>query len=172
MKIVVTFAVKEEVIDVPLKDAIIVPIVTGIGKANAAFSLTRAVLLEKPDMVLNIGTAGTQKHSVGDVFVCDHFIDRDLSLLNLPGITSELHTEHLLFNPYGVVNTGDDFVTDSKVLHGDVIDMEAFAEALVCKKMNVYEKYITDVVGKNAIRAWEEKHTVARKGLQRFFESC
>ena len=51
MKIVVTFAVKEEVIDVPLKDAIIVPIVTGIGKANAAFSLTRTVLLEKPDMV-------------------------------------------------------------------------------------------------------------------------
>ena len=79
MKIVVTFAIEEEVIDVPLKDAFIVPIVTGIGKANAAFSLTRAVLLEKPDMVLNIGTAGTQKHSVGDVFVCDHFIDRDLS---------------------------------------------------------------------------------------------
>ena len=52
MKIVVTFAIKEEVVDVPLKDAIIVPIVTGIGKANAAFSLTRAVLLEKPDMVL------------------------------------------------------------------------------------------------------------------------
>ena len=74
MKIVVTFAIEEEVIDVPLKDAFIVPIVTGIGKANAAFSLTRAVLLEKPDMVLNIGTAGTQKHSVGDVFVCDHFI--------------------------------------------------------------------------------------------------
>ena len=175
MKIVVTFAIKEEVVDVPLKDAIIVPIVPGIGKANAAFSLTRAVLLEKPDMVLNIGTAGTQKHSVGDVFVCDHFIDRDLSLLNLPGITSELHTEHLLFNPYGVVNTGDDFVTDSEVLYGDVIDMEAFAEALVCKKMNipfVSVKYITDVVGKNSIRAWEEKLSDARKGLQRFFESC
>jgi len=175
MKIVVAFAVKEEVIEIPLKDAIIIPVITGIGKANVAFSLTRAVLLEKPDMVLNVGTAGTQKHSVGDIFVCNHFIDRDLSHLNLPEITSELHTEYLLFSPHGVVNTGDDFVTDSEILQGDVIDMEAFAEALVCKRMNlpfVSIKYVTDIVGKNSLKAWEDKLSDARKGLQRFFESC
>ena len=64
---------------------------------------------------------------------------------------------------------------NSEVLHGDVIDMEAFAEALVCKKMNipfVSVKYITDVVGKNSLKAWEDKLSDARKGLQRFFESC
>ena len=53
--------------------------------------------------------------------------------------------------------------------------MEAFAEALVCKKMNlsfVSVKYVTDIVGKNSLKAWEDKLSDARKGLQRFFESC
>ena len=52
--------------------------------------------------------------------------------------------------------------------------MEAYAEAEVCKSMNipfVSVKYVTDVIGQNSVEDWASKLSDARTGLRRFFES-
>lgn len=172
MKVLVAFAVEEEVIDISLAGVSVVPVVTGIGKANAAFSLTRAILTENPDFVLNVGTSGTQKHTIGEIFVCNRFVDRDFARLKIPGIVTHLQTKTLLLPANGIVNTGDDFVTEGEILEGDVIDMEGFAEALVCHNLKipfVAVKYITDIVGQNSVKCWVDKLADARRELQLFF---
>ena len=45
-------------------------------------------------------------------------------------------------------------------IEGDVVDMESFALAFVCQQMNIpffSIKYVTDVIGKNSIKEWEDK---------------
>ena len=37
----------------------------------------------------------------------------------------------------GVCNTGDTFLTELSAVSGDVVDMEAYAQALVCRAKNV-----------------------------------
>ena len=56
----------------------------------------------QPDLVLNIGSAGTVNHQVGDIFVCRKFIDRDMQKV----ICRETDRKHILqiiqFNPVGI----------------------------------------------------------------------
>jgi len=140
---------------------------------------------ERPVAVVNVGTAGTVSHSIGDIIVAHSFRDRDHVRLSLPGLLSEVSTASIPFFPQlhsfvggrmedvpNVVNTGDDFVTDAKAADGDAFDMEAFAEAWVCKQMGIpfiSVKYITDIIGRNSIRQWEDKLADARAGLAAYF---
>lgn len=159
-------------------------LVTGIGKCNASYELTRHLCLSSDsyDLVLNIGTAGTLKFQVGDILFCNQFVDRDLVKLKDYGL--QYQTESLykdvwpsfvngrLIEDSFVANTGDDFVTSSEQIDGDVIDMEAYALASVCQRMNVpfvSVKYVTDVVGQNSLKHWEDKLADARKGLSDYF---
>ena len=62
----------------------------------------------------------------------------------------------------------------SMLIHfnGDVVDMEAFAQAMVCKEMNVdfvSVKYITDIIGQNSGQIWLDKLRDAREALKEFF---
>ena len=55
---------------------------------------------------------------------------------------------------------------------GDTIDMEAFAQAHVCKLMDVNfvaVKYITDIIGQNSREVWLDKLRDAREALKEFF---
>jgi len=73
----------------------------------------------------------------------------------------------------GVCNTGDTFLTELSDVSGDVVDMEAYAQALVCRAKNVpfiSVKYVTDIIGQNSVKHWEDKLADARKGLGEFFE--
>ena len=72
-----------------------------------------------------------------------------------------------------VCNTGDTFLTELSDVKGDVVDMEAFAQAFVCRAKNVpfiAVKYVTDIIGQNSVKHWEDKLVDARKGLGEFFE--
>lgn len=91
-KILITHAVEQEQVDLYIPDAEIRVVLTGVGKANAAMNLTAAIMEDKPDLVLNVGTAGTLKHQVGDIFMCHQFLDRDLISLKLNGVIAELQT--------------------------------------------------------------------------------
>ncbi len=184
-KILITHAVEQEQVDLYIPDAEIRMVLTGVGKANAAMNLTAAIMEDKPDLVLNVGTAGTLKHQVGDIFMCHQFLDRDLISLKLNGVIAELQTavpewvspcswvgQRLVTGDF-YVNTGDDFVTAHADIQGDVVDMEGFAEALVCCKMGVpliAVKYVTDVIGCNSVKLWEDKLCDARKEIKAFFE--
>ncbi|MBP1616594.1 MAG: Nucleoside phosphorylase [Bacteroidetes bacterium] len=183
-KIVVTFALKAEFIPLTFPNCEIIYVFTGIGKAKAAMMLTKAIMEEDPDLVVNIGTSGTLNHQVGDIFVCNRFIDRDFLTVQLPGIEYEIGFQEVLADEdiiknwistnatLGVCNTGDSFVTQAESICGDVVDMEAFAQAIVCKELSkpfLAVKYVTDIIGENSVKHWEDKLSDAREGLAHWF---
>ena len=182
-KILLTYAVKDEFNPITLKGCEIIYILTGIGKAKSAMKLTEAIYKEKPDLVINMGTAGTLNHNIGDIFTCQRFIDRDFHSVNLPGVEYEIDftsfvnkseiVGNLLVNSnQGTCNTGDSFVTEAESVYGDVVDMEAFAQAIVCKEYNIpfiAVKYVTDLIGQNSVKHWEDKLADARKELSEWF---
>ena len=182
MKILVVYAIPQEKIEVNIPNAEVIYVETGMGKVNAAKKTMRAICEYHPDMVINIGSAGTLNHKVGDVFVCNHFIDRDLRKVTLDGVVSEIEFDRdarpCVFTNrdivWGTCNTGDSFITEGNDIEGDVIDMESYAEADVCREMGVpfvSVKYVTDIVGQNSSQEWFAKLADARAGLKHFFDN-
>lgn len=190
MKILVTYAVQGEFTELKFSGLIgeeevqIGYLRTGIGKVKSAFYLAEAINQGRPDLVVNIGTAGTIRHRVGDILVCRRFIDRDMQKLNGLGVEWEIDSAELLAqkgyclhwdgNGEGVCNTGDSFLTELLDVQGDVVDMEAYAQAMVCRAKEVpfiSVKYVTDIIGQNSVKHWEDKLADARKGLGEFLEA-
>lgn len=183
-KILITHAVKEEQFDIQLPCEY-QTLITGIGKTKSAFALTREIILNKPSLVLNIGTAGSVQHNVGEIFIAKEFIDRDYESIKLPNIAYQIDAFSLLqtlpnvlksvqeYSNLGVCSTGDTFITQVANFTADIVDMEAFSQAYVCAKMEIpflSVKYITDKIGENSIKHWEDKLTDARQGLCKWFE--
>ena len=181
MKILLVYAIPEEKIEINIPNAEVIYVETGMGKVNASMRLMRAICEYHPDMVINFGSAGTLNHKVGDIIVCNRFIDRDLRKVAIDGVISEIELDRNAINRvfpghnlvYGTCNTGDSFITQGTEIEGDVIDMESYAEADVCREMGipfVAVKYITDVVGQNSWQDWYGKLKDAREALTEFFK--
>lgn len=193
MKILFVYAIPEEKIEINIPNAEVIYVETGMGKVNAAMKTMRAICEYHPDLVINFGSAGTLNHNVGDIIVCNRFIDRDLQKVTLSGVVSEITFDtdttpcrdainRVFTNQqlkerakivWGTCNTGDSFITSGADIEGDVIDMESYAMADVCREMGipfVSVKYVTDVVGQNSVESWQEKLADARKGLSEFFK--
>lgn len=188
MRILVTYAVQGEFTELKFPGMIggeevqVGYLRTGVGKVKSAFYLTEAINQGQPDLVINVGTAGTIHHGVGDIFVCRRFIDRDMAKLADLGVECEIDSSGLLaqkgyclrWQGEGVCNTGDTFLTELSDVKGDVVDMEAYAQAMVCRAKEVpfiSVKYVTDIIGQNSVKHWEEKLADARTGLAVFFET-
>ena len=187
MKILVTYAVQGEFTELKFPGLIgeeevhIGYIRTGVGKVKSAYYVSEVLNQAKPDLVINVGTAGSIDCQVGDILVCRHFIDRDMQKLADMGLEYEIDSSALLAEKgycmhwagEGICNTGDTFLTELSDVKGDVVDMEAFAQACVCRAKNVpfiAVKYVTDIIGQNSVKHWEDKLADARKGLGEFFE--
>jgi adenosylhomocysteine nucleosidase len=137
MRILVTYAVQGEFTELKFPGLIgeeevqIGYLRTGVGKVKSAFYLSEAISHAQPDLVVNVGTAGTIRHQVGDIFVCRHFVDRDMQKLVELGMEHEIDSTDLLSQKGyclhwlagGVCNTGDTFLTASanNILFGTVI---------------------------------------------------
>lgn len=184
MKILITYAVSGE-LDIPVQcpdnGNDVRYCCTGIGKTRSAYSLTKALMTWMPDLVLNVGTVGTLNHNVGDIFVCRRFVDRDMSRIKGLGIECEIDLSDMLdsrglcngWGREGICNTGDSFLTEGTDVTGDVVDMEAYAQAFVCREMKVpfvSVKYVTDIIGKNSVKHWEDRLSDARAGLGLFLK--
>ena len=185
MKILVTYAVQGEFTELKFPGLIgeeevqVGYLRTGIGKVKSAFYLTEAINRAQPDLVVNVGTAGTVLHQVGDIFVCRHFVDRDMQKLAGLGIECEIDSAALLeakgycrhWTENGTCNTGDSFLTELTHVSGDVVDMEAYAQAFVCRAKEIpfiSVKYVTDIIGQNSVKHWEDKLADARQGLSNY----
>ena len=188
MRILVTYACQEEFTEVKFpglagtEEVHVGYLRTGIGKTKSAFYLSEALTHGQPDLVINMGTAGTVRHQVGGLFVCRQFVDRDMQKLAAFGVDWEIDSSELLtaggfcqhWPNGGICNTGDTFLTEVEKTHGDVIDMEAYAQAFVCRAKGIpfiAVKYVTDIVGQNSVKHWEDKLADARKALGNFFEN-
>ena len=188
MKILTVYALRAEAValDTVASPHQFIEIYTGIGKTQAAASLAFALRSFSPDAVLNVGTAGTSRHHIGDILVARHFVDRDLQKLPLDCVSKTIDVTDITFGerlPSVVqgqetfdpmsVSTGDSFVMSAdEDLGCDAVDMESFALAWVCKQERVpflSVKYITDILGQNSVQAWADKLGNARRDLQAYF---
>jgi len=138
---------------------------TGVGKVNAAVEATRAIAeahsLGFHPEVYNYGTVGSCHKNLVGMHRVTKFVQRDMNAEpQAPrGVTPfEAGLPYLDFSPDMTpsltLGTGDQFVhelepwlVENRI---DIVDMEAYAIASVCKRMNVQftcYKYVTDYVG-------------------------
>jgi len=159
-------------------------IYTGIGKVNAAYQLMLGLAAWKeahgtyPELVLNVGSAGSNLFKRGTIVNCTQFIQRDMDVSVFGHCryatpnedTSPVFSAGLRCEPYpqGVCGSGDSFVTDG-VMHGwNVVDMEAYALAKVCAGQNVpfcCLKYISDGADETAVGTWDNAMLATAKTL-------
>ena len=151
---------------------------TGVGKINAAHAATKTIIQYEnengklPDVVINYGTAGSISGVTGLV-ECSGFVQRDMDCtpLDFPKYKTPFDDEEDIIGEKGIVcGTGDSFVIDKDVLTKDmqIVDMEAYAIAKVCKKLNVAFrsfKYISDKANENAGKDWKEYQSLEAEKL-------
>lgn len=173
-KPLLVFAMKEESQDV-FADYDVLH--CGIGKVNASYALTSYLKSRRPSLVINMGTAGSRKHKGGTIISCTSFIQRDMDVtaLGFEKYKTPFSDDPVVINhglhadsfPEGVCGSGDNFDASAGSNEFDVVDMEAYALALVCKREKMpfmCLKYISDGADENAHKDWHEAlHRTAEK---------
>lgn len=142
-------------------------LITGIGKVNAAYELTNAIRNKRPELIINLGSAGSNVFKKGDVVCCTQFVQRDMDvrglgfalyetpLSGLPVVLEYGLTMEGL--PAGICGTGDSFEMGHQTTIYDVVDMEAYALAMIAMKENIpflCLKYISDGADDQAAEDW------------------
>jgi adenosylhomocysteine nucleosidase len=146
---------------------------TGVGKVNAAMTLTRALAGYRHagaplPGVVNFGSAGSRRFATGTVVACTAFHQRDMDVSGLgfergttpfEGIPAAIQFptpfSHL---PCAACGTGDSFETGESAVSFDVVDMEAYALAKVCHVEGTAfacAKYVSDGADHAAGTDWE-----------------
>ena len=143
---------------------------SGIGKVNAAFKAFEVIQKTGCKTLLNLGTAGSSHFDAHALVEVTKFIQRDMDVSPLGfavGVTpmdseypAEVELEAFFSHlPKGVCGTGDSFEIGQPKLACNLVDMEGYALAKVCKKLGVRlisVKYITDGANDVAHLDWEE----------------
>ena len=145
----------------------------GVGKINATYNLIKLIQEHKPSEVINYGTAGAIKKELSGIVECTKFYQRDMdvrSLLNLKlGETPFDHINEIINSEEGFsCGSGDSFVNKQIEMDLDLVDMEAYALAKVCKLEGINFKcfkYISDNADENATSDWTEN---CKKGAKLF----
>ncbi|MCU4521383.1 5'-nucleosidase [Acinetobacter schindleri] len=152
---------------------------SGIGKVNAAFKAFEVIQNTGCKTLLNLGTAGSSHFDAHALVEVSQFVQRDMDVSPLgfdvgltpmdqhfPGaIELEPFFDHL---PRGICGTGDSFETGQPKVPCQLVDMEGYALAKVCKKLGVRlisVKYITDGANDTAHLDWEENLLLGAKKL-------
>lgn len=131
---------------------------THIGKVNASYALMKRLAQgERPDIVINLGTTGSRKFASGEVVNPTRFMQRDMDVRPLGFDLGQVpfsddpvilhYGEEISGLKTGLCGTGDNFDVSEEAAHYDVVDMEAYALALICSRENIpflCLKYISD----------------------------
>ncbi|NUY82632.1 nucleosidase [Flavobacterium sp. MAH-1] len=139
----------------------------GVGKVLSTYNLMKRLEIEKPSIIVNLGSAGSTEFARGSVINCTKFIQRDMDVQALgykkfetpfsgedPVLEYGISVENL---PQGICGTGDFFETSHVNTEYNVIDMEAYPLALIAKKENIpflCLKYISDGADGAAAEDW------------------
>ncbi|WPV64543.1 hypothetical protein [Chitinophaga sp. LS1] len=142
-------------------------LITGIGKVNAAYELTKAIQIKRPALIVNLGSAGSSFFQRGEVVCCTKFIQRDM---DVRGLGYELYETPFSGLPplleyglkmdgvnEGICGTGDNFEMGHSVTAYNVVDMESYAIAMIAMKEKIpflCLKYISDGADDNAAEDW------------------
>ncbi len=142
-------------------------LVVGIGKVSAAYHLTKAVAANKPNLIVNLGSAGSDVFNTGEVVCCTRFVQRDMDVRGLgyeryetpfSGIDPVLNYGIKIRGlEEGICGTGDSFEMNHFCADYNVIDMEAYSLALIARKEQIpflCLKYISDGANGTAAEDW------------------
>lgn len=159
-----SFALESEAADVFVGQN---TLITGIGKVNAAYELTKAIQNKKPSLIVNLGSAGSNFFQKGDIICCTKFVQRDMDVRGLGFVQYETPLSNLpVILDYGlamdnlkmgICGTGDSFEMGHATKIYDMVDMEAYALAMIAMKENIpflCLKYISDGADDNAADDW------------------
>jgi len=142
----------------------------GIGKINSAMNMMKLIYEEQPDEVINFGSCGNLKnHKVG-------------SILQVGEIINDMDTQGLSENPiiklhgHGIKCFTTDTIYDSTherytdtynslIKDCNIVDMECYALAQVCRKMGVEFNSYKWVSDDGTPGTWEEN---AKIGFEKF----
>jgi adenosylhomocysteine nucleosidase len=163
-------------------------IITGIGKVNAAATLSQYLALHSVDIIVNLGFAGaTQPYQVGDLVMIEASSYHDFNLTmfgyekgQVPGMPAQFHSDPKLKQllksrikhlKTGHLYTGDVFMTE--IQPGSfLVDMEGAALYHVAHMHQIpiiSVKVVSDVIGsENHLEQYQkfEEHQGAQTLLQ------
>ena len=158
---------------------------SGIGKVNAAFKAFDVIQKTGCKTLLNLGSAGSSQFDAHALVEVSTFVQRDMDVSPLGfavGVTpmdddhpAEIHLE--AYFPHlekGICGTGDSFETGIPKVPCDLVDMEGYAIAKVCKKLGVRlisVKYITDGANSTAHLDWEENLLLGAQKLLKLYQT-
>ena len=181
MKVIILSAIKEETYSLKTEYEIQH---TGVGKVNAALSTLRTIKEDKPDLIINFGTAGSLNTNISGLVDCKFFIQRDMDSRPLGVELGQTPFEEdppkiieIADHPINTINlnlvcaTGDSFVDSNVGLEADVVDMEAYSIAKVCYQESVpftCFKYISDYADQSAAKDFTENVKKAGKAFSEF----
>ena len=142
---------------------------TGVGKINATWALTRALQSCRPRLVLGLGTAGSRRLPSGTLVECTRFVQRDMDVrpLGVPlgttpydDLPAVLEVPRRLPElPEACCGSADHFVAGHDVGACDVVEMEGYALAKVCRLEQLdfmAVRYVTDGGDSSAHRDWAD----------------
>lgn len=147
---------------------LIKPLMIGVGPVEAAVNLTAELANlahqgKKPDLVVSLGSAGSQHLKQTEVYQASSLSYRDMDASALgfeKGITPFLdippvvEMKHLLSSvPKASLSTGANIVSgnDYDAIDAQMVDMESFAIWRVC------EKFVTPMIGLRGISDGEKE---------------
>jgi adenosylhomocysteine nucleosidase len=163
-KILVLTAIEDELEKPRAPDGVEV-IYSGVGKVNAASAATLALLVLRPSLVINYGTAGKINEDLRGLVEVAHVVQRDMMAMPLSprGRTPFSPDLDRFSSGHGdvICGTGDSFVTSIDPWlsenNVDIVDMELFAIAHVCQRHAIpwrAFKFITDDANDFAAERW------------------
>jgi adenosylhomocysteine nucleosidase len=149
-------AIKDETVDLDYFKHV------GVGKINATYNTLQLIQIHKPKIIINYGTAGAINTELKGIVECTKFYQRDMDVRGLEfelGETPFDKVKEIITSEKGYsCGTGDSFVDQQIEMKVDVVDMEAYAIAKVCKLENIEFKcfkYISDKADENASNDWK-----------------
>jgi adenosylhomocysteine nucleosidase len=171
-KILLLVAMPEELALAPRKDMILMH--TGVGKVNAAWRTAQGLARHSPDMVINFGTAGALRSDLTGLVEVGSAMQRDMDLraLGMPlGQTPfEDDSQIIQFSDAPIsCATGDSFVAAAPELPSDLVDMELYAIAKICRASGVALKcfkYVSDQANGAAPQDWRASLAHAASAFQ------
>ncbi|QIO07606.1 5'-methylthioadenosine/S-adenosylhomocysteine nucleosidase family protein [Acinetobacter lanii] len=158
---------------------------SGIGKINAAFKAFEVIQKTGCKTLLNLGSAGSSHFDAHALVEVIQFVQRDMDVSPLGfeiGVTplDHDHPAEIQLEPYfpdlaqGICGTGDSFETGQPKVPCNLVDMEGYAIAKVCKKLAVRcisVKYITDGANDTAHLEWEQNLLLGAQKLLSLYKS-
>ena len=150
---------------------------TGVGKVNVAIELSKALNVANcPKTIINYGSAGSLRPGLSGIHEVTRFFQRDMDARAIGFELGQTPFESDIGIDLGrdglTCGTGDSFVSGMPELQTDLVDMESYVIAKICRQLEIdfyCYKFISDNADEFAAADWERKlHNGASQFVKNF----